>query len=164
MKLSEILNLSSIRTDLSSQAEGGEKNKVQAILEMIEVLRGAFSLSETQAEAIEEAITYREKQKSTGMERGVAIPHGKTEQVDGLIAALGVYKEGIDFDTLDKKPAHFLVCMVSDFDKSTAHVQALAQIMRILQREDVAQEILAATDPKKVMNIIRREEKELGRP
>ncbi|MHC5035888.1 MAG: PTS sugar transporter subunit IIA [Planctomycetota bacterium] len=159
MKLSDILKPASIRPGLG----GAEKTKIQVIHEMIDVLVSAFELTEMQKEAIEEAITYRERQKSTGMERGVAIPHGKTEQVKGLIAGLGVYNDGIDFDTLDKKPANFVICMVSDFDKSTEHVQALAQIMRILQREDVAQEILNAPDEKKIMNIIRREEKELGR-
>jgi mannitol/fructose-specific phosphotransferase system IIA component (Ntr-type) len=68
----------------------------------------------------------------------------------------------VEFDTLDKKPAHFVVCMVSDFGMSTQHVQALAQIMRILQREDVAQELFMAEDAKKIMSILRREEKELG--
>lgn len=159
MKLSDILKVESIRPGL----KGEGKTKIQVIHEMIEVLVGAFGLDEPQKEAIEEAITYRERQKSTGMERGVAIPHGKTEQVSGLLAAVGVYTDGVEFDTLDQKPVHFVVCMVSDFDKSTQHVQALAQIMRILQREEVAEEMRAATDPKKIMNIIKREEKDLGR-
>jgi len=164
MKLSEILKVESIRAGLSSEVEGGAaKNKVQVIHEMIEILSGAFDLEESKQEAVEEAITYRERQKSTGMERGVAIPHGKTEQVQGLVAALGVYPAGIEFDSLDKKPATFVVCMVSDFDKSTQHVQALAQIMRILQREDVAQEMLTAPDAKKIMNLLKREEKDIVR-
>jgi PTS system fructose-specific IIC component len=159
MKLSEILKVESIQTGLVGEG----KTKIQVIYEMIDSLVAAFDLTEMQKEAVSEAITYRESQKSTGMERGVAIPHGKTPQVQGLIASVGIYKDGIDFDTLDKKPVHFVVCMVSDFDKSTQHVQALAQIMRILQREDVAKEMLEAADPKKVMNLIKREEKELGK-
>jgi mannitol/fructose-specific phosphotransferase system IIA component (Ntr-type) len=159
MKLSDILKVSSIRTGL----QGAGKTKAQVIHEMIDILSGAFNLSEPQMEAVEEAITYRERQKSTGMERGVAIPHGKTDQVNGLIAGLGIYRDGIEFDSLDKKLTHFVICMVSDFEKSTEHVQALAQIMRILQREDVSQELLNTDDPKKVMTIVRREEKDLGR-
>ncbi|MHC4598743.1 MAG: PTS sugar transporter subunit IIA [Planctomycetota bacterium] len=159
MKLTDILKVNSICTGM----KGEGKTKMQVIHEMIDHLATAFDLTEMQKEAVEEAITYRERQKSTGMERGVAIPHGKTEQVKGLIASFGVYGDGIDFDSLDKRPAQFIVCMVSDFDRSTEHVQALAQIMRILQREDVAQEMLAAGDGKKVMSLLRREEKELGR-
>ena len=159
MKLSDILKVNSIRT----KQAGEGKTKIQVIHEMIDSLTEAFELTEMQKEAVEEAITYRERQKSTGMERGVAIPHGKTEQVKGLIASLGIYKDGIEFDSLDKRPAQFIVCMVSDFDRSTEHVQALAQIMRILQREDVAQDMLAADDPKKVMSLLKREEKELGK-
>jgi mannitol/fructose-specific phosphotransferase system IIA component (Ntr-type) len=159
MKLSDILKVSSIRTGL----QGAGKTKVQVIHEMIDLLSDSFNLNEAQKEAVEEAITYRERQKSTGMERGVAIPHGKTDQVNGLIAGLGIYRDGIEFDSLDKKPTHFVICMVSDFEKSTEHVQALAQIMRILQREDVSHEILVTDEPKKVMATIRREEKELGR-
>ncbi len=158
MKLSDILKAESILPGI----EGGEKTKIQVIHEMIDQLAKAFDLDEMQKEAVEEAITYRERQKSTGMERGVAIPHGKTDQIKGLIAGIGVYRDGIEFDTLDKKPVHFVVCMVSDFDRSTEHVQALAQIMRILQREDVAEEMLEAEDPKKVMSLVKREEKELG--
>ena len=159
MKLSDILKVSSVKTGL----QGTGKTKIQVIHEMISLLTTAFELSEPQKEAIEEAITYRERQKSTGMERGVAIPHGKTDQITGLIAGLGVYRDGIEFDSLDKKPAKFIVCMVSDFEKSSQHVQALAQIMRILQREDVAEEILKAEDGKKILSILKREEKELGK-
>ncbi len=101
MKLSDILKVNSIHTGL----KGEGKTKMQVIHEMIDHLVDAFDLTEMQKEAVEEAITYRERQKSTGMERGVAIPHGKTEQVKGLIASFGIYADGLEFDSLDKRPA-----------------------------------------------------------
>lgn len=131
-----------------------DKTKAQVIHEMVGILADGYSLNKTQVEAVSEAITYRERQKSTGMEKGVAIPHGKTEHVKGLSAALGVYKDGIDFDSLDRKPSNFVVLMVSDFTKSTEHVQALAQIMRILQRERVSRDMLAAKNAEAVYKII----------
>ncbi len=150
MKLSEIFRVESIRTDLKTD----DKTKAQVIHEMVEVLAKGYSLNKIQVQAISEAITYRERQKSTGMEKGVAIPHGKTEHVKGLSAALGIYKEGVEFDSLDRKPSHFVVLMVSDFTKSTEHVQALAQVMRILQRDRVAKDVLNAKDAQAVYKVI----------
>jgi PTS system fructose-specific IIC component len=154
MKISDVLKVNSIRPGL----ERAGKTKIQVIHEMIDILAESFDLNPEQKRAVKEAILRRERQKSTGMEHGIAIPHGKTEHTKGLIAALGVYKEGIEFDTLDNKP---VVCMVSDFDSSREHIQALAQVVRIFQGEDVCRDILQASSAKKVMNVLKREEKEL---
>jgi mannitol/fructose-specific phosphotransferase system IIA component (Ntr-type) len=154
MKLTEIFKKDSIKVGLS--AEG--KTKAQVIHEMVDVLAGSFGLNEMQVEAVNEAIMYRERQKSTGMEKGVAIPHGKTEHVDGLIAAMGIYADGIDFDSLDCVSSQYIVLMVSDFKQSTEHVQALAQVMRILQREQVARDVLGAKTGIDVFRILKEEE------
>ena len=150
MKLAEIFKPESIRVGLTGEG----KTKAQIIHELVGILAESYELNETQVEAVTEAITYRERQKSTGMEKGVAIPHGKTEHLDGLIAAMGVYPEGVEFDTLDRQPSRFIVLMVSDFNKSTEHVQALAQIMRMLQREQVSRDVLAAKDGAEVFNVL----------
>jgi mannitol/fructose-specific phosphotransferase system IIA component (Ntr-type) len=153
MKLTEIFRKDSIVTGCT----GEDKTKAQVIRELVEVLAKSFSLDEIQVEAINEAITYRERQKSTGMEKGVAIPHGKTEHVDGLIAAMGVYPDGVEFDSLDRRPSNYIVLMVSDFNRSTEHVQALAQVMRLLQREQVSRDVLKAKSGQEVYKIIAEE-------
>jgi PTS system fructose-specific IIC component len=153
MKLTEIFKKDSIRVGLSGEG----KTKAQVIHEMVDILAESYDLSKMQVEAVNEAITYRERQKSTGMEKGVAIPHGKTEHIDGLIASMGVFPEGVEFDSLDRRPSKFIILMVSDFKQSTTHVQALAQVMRILQREEVSQTVLEVKDGPAVYKIFEEE-------
>jgi mannitol/fructose-specific phosphotransferase system IIA component (Ntr-type) len=158
MKVSDVLKVSSIRTGL----KGAGKTKTQVIRKMIDILVDSFDLSGDQKLAVEKAILDREGQKSTGMANGVAIPHGKTELVEGLIAAMGIFPKSIEFGTLDNKPVNFVFCMVSDLDHAKEHLQTLSQIMRIFRGGGVALDILRATEAKKVMNILKHEEKELG--
>lgn len=156
MYLRDILRVGDIRTNMSARiADGtGNKTKIEVLHEVIDLLVEMNDLSEMQRESVEKCFLYRERQKSTGMERNVAIPHGKTEMVKGMLTSLLIYPEGVLFDTLDRKPAYFVLGNVSDYEHSTEQVQALAGMMRVLQREEVAQKILAACCPAKVKKIL----------
>jgi mannitol/fructose-specific phosphotransferase system IIA component (Ntr-type) len=85
-----------------------------------------------------------ENENSTGMENGIAIPHAKTDAVDRLVACVGVSKGRIEFECLDRKPAHIFVMTLSPRDGTGPHVRFLAEVARLLKEADVRKRVLAA--------------------
>lgn len=100
------------------------------------------------------ALLEREEKMSTGIENGIAIPHGKTTAVKELVACVGLKKEGIDFDSLDGKPSKIFIMTLSPKDKSGPHIQFLAEISSLLKDEKGRNEILAAKTPREVLDVI----------
>ncbi len=105
-----------------------------------------------------EAVLEREKVMSTGIGRGVALPHAKCDAVSGLMAAVGITKHGVPFDAIDGKPVRIFVLLVSNPRTTTPHIQALAQLSRLLNdkaRKDALEkatsvdEVIAALDTPK---------------
>ena len=89
-------------------------------------------------------ILEREKKMSTGMHCGLAIPHGKTDTLDTLVASVGLIPEGVDFDSQDGQPSRIFVLTVSPENRAGPHIQFLAEISRLLNREETRQRILQA--------------------
>ena len=100
------------------------------------------------------ALLEREEKMSTGIENGIAIPHGKTTAVKELVACVGLKKEGIDFDSLDGKPSKIFIMTLSPKDKSGPHIQFLAEISSLLKDEKGRNAILAAKTPQEVLDVI----------
>jgi mannitol/fructose-specific phosphotransferase system IIA component (Ntr-type) len=78
------------------------------------------------------AVLERERVMSTGIGRGVAIPHAKTDKVDGLMVVVGIADEPIPFDAIDGKPCRIFFLVVSDPGAASPHVRVLSHISRIL--------------------------------
>lgn len=90
------------------------------------------------------AILERERKMSTGMHHGLAIPHGKTQGVDRLVASVGLAPEGIDFNSLDGQPSRIFILSVSPANRAGPHIQFLAEISRLLNQEDRRRALLQA--------------------
>lgn len=86
----------------------------------------------------------REAEQGTGLGNGVAIPHCRTEGVDELSAAFALCPEGIAFESVDGRPCRFVVVLLSPLKADMSHVQALARVARLLRKDKVQQELLAA--------------------
>jgi mannitol/fructose-specific phosphotransferase system IIA component (Ntr-type) len=95
-------------------------------------------------EAALKAVLEREKKMSTGMEHGVAIPHGKTEAVDDLVAAIAVSTEPVEFGCLDGLPARIFVMTLSPLHKSGPHLQFLAEVTQLLRDGERRRRVLSA--------------------
>ena len=91
------------------------------------------------------AIFEREAQMSTGMEKGVAIPHARTDAVDHLVCAVGLKPEGIDFGALDDQPSRIFVLSLSPKNAPAPHVQFMAMISRALGSDEGRDCVLSAT-------------------
>jgi fructose-specific phosphotransferase system IIA component len=90
------------------------------------------------------AVLEREEKMSTGIQYGVAIPHGKCDAVKELVACIGLKPEGVDFASLDGEPSRIFIMTISPLNRTGPHVQFLAEISRILKDEKSREAMLAA--------------------
>jgi len=118
--------------------------KDAAIREMVESLRASGQLQNTEQDNIVKAIMKREQLGSTGIGRGVAIPHTKHESVERLIGTVGVSHVGVPFESLDNEPVFILVMLISPQDRPGEHLRALESVSRHL-RDDMFCRMLRQT-------------------
>ena len=109
------------------------KDKEGAIREMVQALCNAGQVETEESESIVKAIMKREELGSTGIGRGVAVPHTKHPSVDRLVGTVAVSSEGVDFTSLDGEVVHLFFLLVSPPDRPGDHLRALENISRQLR-------------------------------
>jgi len=127
MKFADFISPDSIRADLAADDKEG------VIREMVQALLDAKRIDASEMESIVKAILSREELGSTGIGRGVAVPHTKHGSVDQLVGTVGVSREGVDFDSLDGEKVFVLFLLVSPLDRPGDHLRALENISRQLR-------------------------------
>ena len=135
---------------ISLELKGSTKDEI--LSEMVGLLVASGHIRDR--EAVLKAVVDREKRMSTGMQNGIAIPHGKTDSVDCLVAALGIKRAGVDFGALDGQPSNIFVMTVSPDSRTGPHIQFLAEISRPLNDASVRAKLLAATSPDEVLHLL----------
>ena len=124
MRMSDFVVRDAIVPDLTAT------NKEGVIREMVESLRAAGQFRGRDPEDIVRAILKRELLGSTGIGRGVAIPHTKHNSVERLIGTVAVSNKGVAFDSLDGEPVHVFVLLISPQDRPGDHLRALENVSR----------------------------------
>jgi PTS system fructose-specific IIA component/PTS system nitrogen regulatory IIA component len=102
---------------------------------MVQALTAADRLSPEESESIVKAILKREELGSTGIGRGVAVPHTKHPSVQKLVGTVAISQEGVDFNSLDGEKVHLLFLLISPPDRPGDHLRALENISRQLRDE-----------------------------
>jgi PTS system fructose-specific IIC component len=125
MQLKDYLPETHIIVDLKG------KRKIEIIEELLDLMRDQKLINDY--ELAMNDILAREGYLSTGLENGLAIPHAKTKGIDKLAMVFGLKRDGVEFETLDGKPAHLIFLVLSPVDTSGPHIQALALISRNLK-------------------------------
>jgi mannitol/fructose-specific phosphotransferase system IIA component (Ntr-type) len=121
-----------------------------------------YELTEMQRQNAAGAMHYREAQASTGLERHVALPHGTTESVQRILSVLVVSRKAVPFEALGGKSIHFFLSAVYPNEHTSAAIRYLSHIMRILQSDDVAREVLRAQSPEVALAFIMEHAKTIG--
>lgn len=156
MLLGDVLHEGVIEPALKAQ------EKYEAISELIGILVAGGSLpAELRPHAVE-VVTKRERSMSTGMEGGVALPHGSLDGIDRMVAALGVSKAGIPFDSLDGQPCRLLVLMLLPRTNFKGYVSTLAGIAHLLHHPAFRQRLINAPDAAAAIALIQQEERSKG--
>ncbi len=144
--ISRLLRPETVRLNLKG------KTKQEVIDELIDALDAChFLVDKERAKA---AVIERERQVSTGLENGLAVPHGKSDAVDRLVAAFGIHRTGVMFDSADRQPSHFFFMMISPLTVTGPHLKALRDVIRVIHPEPNRKKILAATTPEEVIRIM----------
>lgn len=129
MKFADFIQAAAIRSELTAD------NKEGVIRELVASLVEAEQVSVTDSEDIVRAIMKREELGSTGIGRGIAVPHTKHPSVDRLVGTVGVSTDGIDFNSLDGEKVQLLFLLISPPDRPGDHLRALENISRQLRDE-----------------------------
>jgi len=124
MNLTDLIQEKTIRAPLESTGRQG------AISELVDVLSDEGCISN--CEVIKQAVWERELQRTTGIGEGLAIPHGRCDQLDQMVMAMGRPSTPIDFASPDKRPVELIILLVSPTDNTSDHIQALGKISRLM--------------------------------
>ncbi len=128
------------------------REKPAIIEELLDLLVRAGRIPDRKAAL--KCILDREKKMSTGMHNGLAIPHGKTDTLESLVASIGFIREGVDFESMDGLPSKIFILTVSPANRAGPHIQFLAEISRLLNRVDIRERLLDALTVDEVYNIM----------
>lgn len=129
MKFADFVCFEAVIAKLKSTSRDG------AITELVSAIDKAGKLGKGNREEIIKAAIKREKEASTGIGKGVAIPHVKHPSVKNVVAAIGQSSSGIDFSSLDKQPVYSVILLISPVDNPDKHLQAMENVFKHLQQE-----------------------------
>jgi PTS system fructose-specific IIA component/PTS system nitrogen regulatory IIA component len=127
MKFEDFIELGAIKADLSADGKEG------VIKELVAALVAAGGIQAEEQGNIVDAVMKREELGSTGIGRGVAVPHTKHPSVDRLIGTVGISHDGVDFNSLDGEKVQIFFLLVSPPDRPGDHLRALENISRKLR-------------------------------
>jgi len=150
MKITEILDKRGIKIGMEAT------EKEDALIELVDLLAEVKEIGDKKS--IVKALIERESLGSTGIGQGIAIPHGKTERVDDIVAILGISRKGVDFEALDGEPVYIFFLLVAPKDNAGPHLKALAQISRLLRDSYFCELLKRCKMPDEIYELIRKEE------
>jgi Kef-type K+ transport system membrane component KefB/mannitol/fructose-specific phosphotransferase system IIA component (Ntr-type) len=132
-------------------------DKRALIEEMVGLIIESGCLNEGKRTEVINALLEREQTMSTGMEYGIAMPHAKTAAVANIVCALGIKKEGIDFQSLDGQRSKIFVMILSPRGITGPHIRLMADVSQILTDADCRQRLLNAANNKEAVKIFTRD-------
>jgi nitrogen PTS system EIIA component len=145
MKILEVLPKEAIITDMKSKVKG----------EVIEELVASISkITGISSSELVRVLLERERLGSTGIGGGIGIPHGKLKDLGSLIMGFGLSRKGVDFESIDGRPAHLFFIILTPENSTGLHLKLLARISRLLKNESFKKKLMKATDSDQIYSII----------
>jgi len=123
------------------------RDKWEAIRQLVDVFVETGDYDHVERQRILNAVYERERKMSTGLEGGVAIPHGVYDGVPSERAVLGIFREGVDFQSRDGKPSDFVMMLLYPPQARQEHIQNLSDIVRTLSSESLREQLRQTDDP-----------------
>ncbi|MGB3082015.1 MAG: PTS sugar transporter subunit IIA [Candidatus Omnitrophota bacterium] len=152
MKMVELLDPKAISVDLKSE------DKDEILSELVDLLIASGGVKKPDKKDILSKLKDREVLGSTGIGKGIGIPHAKCANVKKMIAALAISKKGVDFKSLDGEPTYILFLLLAPGEAPGPHLKALAKISRLLDDKFVRDRLRGAKDSQEMLKIIKEEE------
>ena len=150
MKVYELLDLKNTLTEFKSE------NKDDVINELVDLLKGDERV--INLEDIRKCVFEREEKMSTGVGKGFAIPHGKTNSVTDIVAAFGKSETPIEYNSLDGEPVHLVFLMIGKETLLAKHIKLLSRISRLMNNEEFRKKLIEAESKESILKIFKEEE------
>jgi PTS system nitrogen regulatory IIA component len=147
MKLAEYLDKDLIISDLSA------RTKSEVLAELVSPLAAKFPQLESKRMA--QVLMDREMLGTTGIGDGIAIPHGKLDSIEQVLVIVGRSRQGVDFASLDHKPANIFFTVLAPSTVVGLHLKLLATVSRLLKDESFRQAFVAAPDQDKLWQLLQ---------
>ena len=148
MKLKDFVCMDAVVPKLESADRDG------VIAELVTSLSAAGMIPKSRAKEITEAVIKRENEASTGIGKGVAVPHVKHSSVKNITAAIGCSNSGIDFASLDKQPVYSVILMLSPENNPDKHLQAMENVFKSLQNDDFRRFLRQSTTAEDIKELL----------
>lgn len=149
MTVIDVLVADIIKTPLTAT------DKPDVLRELVQILKDAGQIDDF--DAVLDAVQTREDQMSTGLQDGIAVPHGKCSAVTTLKMAIGIAPQGIDFDAMDGQASKLFFLLVAPPDQSGPHVEALAEIAKLAQSKAFCKALINADSAQEVVDLMKGE-------
>jgi PTS system nitrogen regulatory IIA component len=150
MKIDEILSKDSIIANLVGTNKEEVLHEITSSLQDLKLIKDKETLFNTLME--------REKLGSTGIGENVAIPHGKSNELSQIIIFFGRSLDGVDFESLDQKPVHFVCMVIAPSNSTGQHLKALARISRLFKNQSLRESILKLQDANQIYSLLLEED------
>lgn len=152
MKIAELLGKDTIKLNLKANS------KMEVLDQLVDVLYDAGRLNDK--ELYKEEILKRESLSSTGIGEGIGIPHGKTSAVKKASLALGIFRDGVDFDSLDGAPVNIVFMIAAPEGANNEHLETLSRLSVLLMNPEFKEGLLSSKIPEDVFSLLDKFEKE----
>ena len=153
MKFADFVSVEAIQAELTAVS------KPAAIEELVDSLVASGAIRQGEKESVVKAIMKREELGSTGMGRGVAVPHTKHPSVDRLVGTVGVSSVGIDFNSLDGEKVQLFFLLISPPDRPGDHLRALENIARQLRDDTLCRHLKESKCVEDIQNLLEGADK-----
>ena len=150
MKVHELLDIKYILTEFKSE------NKDDVINELVDLLKGDSRIIDL--EEIRKCVFEREEKMSTGVGKGFAIPHGKTNSVTDILAAFGKSETPIEYNSLDGEPVHLVFLLIGKENLVAKHIKLLSRISRLMNNEEFRKKLINASSKESILKMFEEEE------
>jgi nitrogen PTS system EIIA component len=152
MNIIDLLNKDAVSTKLEAQDKKG------VISELADLLVSSGAIKKTEKNTIVTKLQERENLGSTGIGKGVAIPHAKCPKIKKMVAVFGISKNGVDFKSLDGDPAYIFFLLIAPGEAPGPHLKALAKVSRLLDDKFIRERLRSAKSSQDIIKIIKEEE------
>lgn len=150
------MNLFSLLDTKSILSELEVENKNDLISKLVQTL--AHKVDTSFLPEIEEAVFERESVMSTGVGKGLAIPHGKSKNIEDNYAAFAVLKQPLEFDSIDGQPVNMVFLLVGPDSKNSLHIKLLSRISRLMNSSSFRDKIVSCTNSQQILDAFKEEE------
>lgn len=150
MKISDILTEDVIEIRLEA------KDKTEAINKMVDLANLSGKILDI--EKVRTIVFEREKLVSTGVGKGFAIPHGKSDDISDIVAAFAILSEPIDFDSIDSEKVQYIFLLVGKDSMLNMHIKLLSRISRLMNKDEFRNSLLTAKSKSELLQIFKTEE------